>query len=464
MTHHTFSPRTVAAGAGMAALLVTGTATGAMAAVTSASAPSAQQSAVTAPGAPTGLIATAGDGQATLSWSAPSSDGGAKITDYVVEGGPAVARGNGIVQRVTGLTTTVHGLTDGTEYLFQVLAENGVDSTASTTVAVTPHGSGSIVRTGIRPSAPTGLKTGYGDDFISLSWSKPAAAGDNPVTGYHVYLGFSQAMTGAREFTTTATSYRITDQIMNGETYWVKVTAFSKVGDGPATAVQSVTPVPVHGPTPPPRPTGLTARAHHGEVILSWSPPKGGLKTGEGYNIYVGTRSGHEGAKPSIPYLIPTTSYTVGALKDGTTYYFQVTLVDVPHLLVSARSVEVSAVPGTGRTTVSSPVASAPASTPASTPATSSPGAIATAKPSGTSLPGGNLTSDQSTSGLSTGLIVLLVALALAAGAGSAAAITLLLRRRNGPHHRPVPAPRRPDEQPTERFSREDETAGPRYR
>ncbi len=36
------------------------------------------------PNAPTGLIANAGDEQVTLSWTAPSNDGGAAVTSYYV--------------------------------------------------------------------------------------------------------------------------------------------------------------------------------------------------------------------------------------------------------------------------------------------------------------------------------------------------------------------------------------------
>ena len=67
MKHHAFSRAAAAAAAGMAILLVSGTATGAMAAVTSTSAPPARQGTPTVPGAPTGLTATGGNGTATLS-------------------------------------------------------------------------------------------------------------------------------------------------------------------------------------------------------------------------------------------------------------------------------------------------------------------------------------------------------------------------------------------------------------
>jgi hypothetical protein len=118
------------------------------------------------------------------------------------------------------------------------------------TVQVTPQASGSGTGSGTAPGAPTGLKTSYGDGFIALSWSPPGSAGSSPVTGYHVYMGFSPSFTAAREFT-TGTSFRLTDA-ENGSTYFIKVTAVSAAGEGPATPVTSVIPDPHVTPAPPP--------------------------------------------------------------------------------------------------------------------------------------------------------------------------------------------------------------------
>ena len=79
----------------------------------------------TVPGAPTGVAATAGPGQATVSWTAPASDGGSAIIGYVVTsfiGG--VAQSTKSVGVVT--QTIVAGLTNGTTYTFRVAALNGV--------------------------------------------------------------------------------------------------------------------------------------------------------------------------------------------------------------------------------------------------------------------------------------------------------------------------------------------------
>lgn len=380
MKFHAFSPRAATIAAGMAILLAGGTATGASAAVTSTPAPSASaspqvittappgQDTPTPPGAPTGLTAAPGNGTVTLSWSAPSSDGGSPVDGYVIQGGTSPSDAS-ITDQVTGTTATMSGLTGGTMYFFRVTAHNSSGDGAAATVTVTPSGT---------PATP-------------------------------------------------------------------------------------VTPAPHTAPAParPASPTGLTAQPRHGEVVLSWSPPPGGLKTGEGYLIYMATSPGHEGAKPSVPHLIEfTTSYTIAPLNDGTRYYFQVALLDGTQ--VSPRSAEVSAVPGVG-------AGAAPGPTPGvGAPAKSGVGKAGAGQPTAAPLPATEAAKHRASSSPPAGLIVLLAGLSLAA-TGGAIAIVLVQRRRRrhgqGHGYAPVPAPRRPhDDQPARPSSRIEELNGPRYR
>ena len=84
---------------------------------------------VAVPDAPTNVSASAGSSRATVSWTAPTSNGGTAITSYVVT--PFV---NGVAQASTTVgnvtSATITGLTNGTSYTFEVAAEMDVGTPA----------------------------------------------------------------------------------------------------------------------------------------------------------------------------------------------------------------------------------------------------------------------------------------------------------------------------------------------
>ncbi len=126
---------------------------------------SGSASAAPVPGVPTGLAATAGNGQVSLTWSASSG-----ATSYSVYRS-TTSNGEGMAALDAGLTTpsfTDTGLTNGTAYFYKVAAVNtsGV-SAQSTEVSATPVG---------------GTASGLPDLVVSsLTWL-PA----NPAPGDHV--------------------------------------------------------------------------------------------------------------------------------------------------------------------------------------------------------------------------------------------------------------------------------------
>jgi hypothetical protein len=82
-----------------------------------------------APRPPTNVIATAGNAQATVSWTAPTDNGGSPITGYTVTGAPD--GGCSVAADVTECTIT--GLTNGIEYTFTVIATNAQGDSPSST-------------------------------------------------------------------------------------------------------------------------------------------------------------------------------------------------------------------------------------------------------------------------------------------------------------------------------------------
>ncbi len=103
---------------------------------------SATPSAPTAPGAPTGLSGVSGNNQVSLSWTAPVSNGGSAITDYLVEyklNSEPTTWTTFNDGTSTSTSATVTGLTNDLVYNFRVSTTNAIGtSSPSATANATP--------------------------------------------------------------------------------------------------------------------------------------------------------------------------------------------------------------------------------------------------------------------------------------------------------------------------------------
>ena len=87
------------------------------------------------PGAPTNVTVVAGNAQATVSFTAPSSNGGNSITGYTVASSPGYITNSGLSSPIT-----VTGLSNGSRYTFIVFATNAMGNSSASVIssAVTP--------------------------------------------------------------------------------------------------------------------------------------------------------------------------------------------------------------------------------------------------------------------------------------------------------------------------------------
>lgn len=90
---------------------------------------------VTVPNAPTSPVATGGDAQASVAFTAPANNGGHPISSYTVTSTPGGLTASGPASPIV-----VTGLTNGVAYTFKVKATNGVGTGAESAAssAVTP--------------------------------------------------------------------------------------------------------------------------------------------------------------------------------------------------------------------------------------------------------------------------------------------------------------------------------------
>jgi PKD repeat protein len=104
-----------------------------------------QTGVATVPGAPTGLAATAGNAQVSLSWAAPASNGGSAITSYRVyrsatTGTETLLTAGGCSGLGAVLSCTDTGLTNGQAYFYKVSTLNAVgESAQSNEASATPN-------------------------------------------------------------------------------------------------------------------------------------------------------------------------------------------------------------------------------------------------------------------------------------------------------------------------------------
>src|SRR5207244_9088615 len=104
------------------------------------------------PGASQGRVATAGDATVTLTWSAPSSNGGSPITNYRIYRGTS---SNGETLKATignVLSYSDTSVTNGVTYYYQVSAVSNVgegprsnEASATPTAPATPPDRKSVV-------------------------------------------------------------------------------------------------------------------------------------------------------------------------------------------------------------------------------------------------------------------------------------------------------------------------------
>jgi hypothetical protein len=187
---------------------------------------------VTEPDAPQTVTATAGDTSATVSWSAPASNGGSPITGYTATASP----GGATCSTTAALTCTVTGLTNGTSYTFTVTATNVAGTSSPSAVSNTATPAAPVTAT--VPSAPRTVVATAGDRSATVVWSAPAFNGGSPITGYSV-----TAHDGATCSTTGALTCTVTD-LDNDTRYTFTVIATNDVGSSaPSQASATVMPV-----------------------------------------------------------------------------------------------------------------------------------------------------------------------------------------------------------------------------
>ena len=185
------------------------------------------------PGAVQNLTAAAsGGGQATVTWSAPASNGGTAITSYTVQRQkctPTPCASDGSSSSVSSSTTSFNatGLALNTLYRWVVTANNAMGAG--------PSANSNQISFGV-PSAPTGVTAVRGNSSATVSWTAPASDGGSPITQYVVTgtPGGTATVTGSPPATSV-----VVGSLANGTSYTFTVHATNANGNSAESAASN---------------------------------------------------------------------------------------------------------------------------------------------------------------------------------------------------------------------------------
>ena len=199
----------------------------------------------TLPGVPRRLSAEAvGTSQITLSWQAPSDNGGARITGYRIEVSADGGRSweDLVANTRTNATVYTHsGLAPASTRHYRVSAVNRIGVGDPSRVA------GSTTDATV-PDAPTGLTANdVTPTQIDLFWIAPAYNGGARITGYRIEVSETGAVWADLVTNTesTVTAFSHTD-LLPGSTRHYRVSAINRAGTGaPSASASAATDDPV---------------------------------------------------------------------------------------------------------------------------------------------------------------------------------------------------------------------------
>jgi fibronectin type 3 domain-containing protein len=181
---------------------------------------------VVVPTAPTGVNATSGNAQVTVTWAAVTVATSYNIYRSTTQGSLGTKIGSS-----STVTFTDSSAVNGTSYYYEVTAVNAAGEGAASmqSAAATP------TVPVVVPTAPTGVNATSGNAQVTVTWAAVTVA-----TSYNIYRSTTQGSLGTKIGSSSTVTFTDSSAI-NGTTYYYEVTAVNSAGEGPASSPGSVT-------------------------------------------------------------------------------------------------------------------------------------------------------------------------------------------------------------------------------
>ncbi len=257
----------------------------------------------TYPSVPLSLNAVAGDGNVSLSWSAPSSNGGSALLFYHIYWSESQTGPWTMIDTLnTDLAYNHTGLTHDDTYYYQVAAVNAAGEGPRTNPLAVPF-------------SPTIVSAIAGVSNVTLIWTVPAWDNGSGTVSYVLFRGTSSGSETPLRSVTSGQPFT-DDTASPGITYYYYITTKNNEEHEFTSNEAVATPY-----TYPDAPASLDAKVGYASVTLNWSAPAfDGYSDILGYHIFRGLTSGN------LSEVATTTDlgYLDIGLMSETIYYYRV--------------------------------------------------------------------------------------------------------------------------------------------
>ena len=258
-----------------------------------------------APSAP--RIGEIGDGFVELNFAA-GADNGAPITGYTV----STASGPSVTQECASTSCTITGLTNDTEYTFQVVATNDVGDSD-------PSAASAVARPDVKPERPAAPNAERGDEQLTVAWTPPANKG-SAIQTYTVQMRNTATNELSVQEVDGGTTQTVFSGLTNGVDYSFRVQAENLAADPSDWSDWSRAEHPAGRPAAP----AETASAERiddpvgGGITVTWPKMTQKEANGEPITKYIVTASSGK----SLTVDAPTTKATFRGLDADTEHTF----------------------------------------------------------------------------------------------------------------------------------------------